>query len=90
MLDGGKVHRRALAAQHAVALALVLVVAHKAAHRGEGVVFKQHPARLVEVAVQHQADHLRDGRMDGAALLALRHFAVEAALRLVQHVIGHV
>ena len=89
VFDGGKMHRRSLAAQHAVALALVFVVAHQAAYGGEGVVFKQHPPGVVQMAVQQQPDHLRDGGVDGAPLLTLGHLAVQAAGGLVQDMLCH-
>ena len=73
----------------AVALALVLVVAHEAAHSGQGIVFKQHPAGVVEVIVLEQADDLGDVGVDGAALLAHRLFAAEAAVGFVQNVKCH-
>ena len=89
VLDGGEVHRRALAAQHAVPLALVLVIAHQRADGGQRIVFKERPPGLVELSVEHHADHLGNRRVDRAALLALGHLAVEAALRLLEHMYGH-
>ena len=82
-------HRRALLAQHAVALALVLMVADQRADRRQRVVFKERPARLVELAVEHHADDLRDRRVNRAALLALGHLAAQAALGLLENVNRH-
>ena len=73
----------------AVALALVLVVAHQRADRGQGVVFKEHPARIVQLVCLEQTDDLRDVGVDGAALLTHRLFAAEAAVRFVQNVKCH-
>ena len=44
----------------AVALALVLMVAHEAAHSGQGVVFEEHPAGVVQMIVLEQTDDLGD------------------------------
>ena len=44
-----KVHRSALAPQYTVAFALILVIADQAAHRGQGIIFKKHPPRLVQM-----------------------------------------
>ena len=82
-------HGRALFAQHAVAFALVFMVAHQAAHGGQGIVFKEHPTRFVELSVEHQADDLGNRSVDGATLLALGHLAVEAALGFFQNMNGH-
>ena len=89
MLDGRKVHRRALSSQHTVPLALVFMIAHQAAYRGQRIVFKEHPSRLVKLFVEHQADDMRDRRVNGASLLALGNLAVKAALRFFQDVNGH-
>ena len=91
ILDDGKVH--GVVAGHpvadAVALALVLVVADQAADGGQGVVFKQHPAGVVQLVVFQQPDHLGDIGVDGAALLTHRLFAAEAAVGFVQNVKCH-
>ena len=91
ILDDGKVH--GVVAGHpvadAVALALVLVVADQAADGGQGVVFKQHPAGVVQLVVFQQPDHLGDIGVDGAALLTHRLFAAEAAVGFVQNVKRH-
>ena len=73
----------------AVALALVLMVAHEAAHSGQGVVFEEHPAGVVQMIVLEQTDDLGDVGVDGAALLAQRLFAAEAAVGFVQNVKCH-
>src|SRR5699024_10789554 len=70
----------------AVALALLFVVADQAAHGGQGVIFKQHPAGLVHLAGFQQADGLGDIGVDGAALLAHGLFAAKAAVGFVQNV----
>ena len=49
VLDDREMHRRTLDAAHAVPLALVLVVADQRADGGQGVVFKQHTARFVQL-----------------------------------------
>ena len=89
ILDGGEVHRSALAAQHAVPFALILVVAHQRADRGQRVVFKEGPAGLVQLAVQHHPDDLGNRRVDRAALLAHGHLAVETAPRLFENMNSH-
>ena len=88
VLDDGKVHRVVAGhpVAHAVALALVLVVAHQTAHGGERVVFKQHLACGVHLVCLEQTDHLGDVGVDGAALLTQRLFAAEAAVGFVQNV----
>ena len=91
VLDDGKVH--GVVAGHpvadAVALALLFVVAHQTAHGGQGVVFKQHPARSVHLVCLEQTDDLRDIGVDGAALLTHRLFAAEAAVGFVQNMKCH-
>ena len=88
--DDRKVHRRFLDAAHAVALALVFMVAHQGADRSERVVFKQHPARLVQLAFLEQPDDLRDIGMNGAALLAAGLFALQTAVGFFHHMQGHI
>ena len=73
----------------AVALALVLVVADQRADRGQGVVLKQHPACGIQLVCLEQTDDLGDVGVDGAALLAHRLFAAEAAVGFVQNVKCH-
>ena len=85
----GKMNGCALSSEHAMPLALILMVAHQRANRRQRVVFKEHPARLVELAVQHQPDDLRNWRMNGTPLLALGDFAVQAALCLFQNMNSH-
>ena len=91
VLDDGKVHR--VVAGHpvadAVTLALFFVVAHQTAYSGQGVVFKQHPARIVHLVCLEQTDDLRDIGVDGAALLTHRLFAAEAAVGFVQNMKCH-
>ena len=69
VLDDGKVHRVVAGhpVAHAVALALVLVVAHQTAHGGERVVFKQHLACGVHLVCLEQTDDLGDVGVDGTA-----------------------
>ena len=91
VLDDGKVHR--VVAGHpvadAVTLALLFAVAHQTAYSGQGVVFKQHPARSVHLVCLEQTDDLRDIGVDGAALLTHRLFAAEAAVGFVQNMKCH-
>ena len=82
--------RRTLDALHTVALALVLVVAHQRADGGQGVVFKQHPARVVQPVLFQQADDLGNIGVDGAALLAAGLFASKAMIGFVHYVQCHV
>lgn len=82
-------HGRSLFAQHTVALALVFMVAHQAAHSGEGVIFKQGAPCLVQPALLQHRDDLRDGRMDGAPFLALGRLTVQTAVGFVQHMDRH-
>ena len=74
---------------HTVAFALVLVVAHQRTDGGQRVIFKQHPAGLVHLVCLEQTDDLRDIGVDGAALLAQRLFAAQAAVGFVQNVKCH-
>ena len=89
VFNDGKVHRRALDAADTVTLALVLVVADEAANGGQGVVLKQHPARLIELVVLEQADDLRDVGVDGAALLTAGIFAPQTVVGFVHYVQCH-
>lgn len=59
------------------------MVTDQTAHGSQGIVFKQHPARLVQFSVQHQLNNRRDRCVDGAAFLTLRDFAVQATVGLV-------
>ena len=88
-LDHGKVHGRILDAPHAMPLALVFMVAYQGADRGQGIVFKQHPPRLVQPARLQQPDHLRDIGMNRAPLLTPGLFALQAAVRFFHHMQGH-
>ena len=49
VLNDREMHGRTLDAAHAVPLALVLVVADQRTYGGQGVVFKQHTARFVQL-----------------------------------------
>lgn len=83
VFDNRKMHRGALDAAHAVTLALLFVVAHQAAHRGKGIVFKQHAACFVQLVGFQQADHFGDIGLDGAPLLAARLFAAQTLVGFV-------
>ena len=84
-----EMYRRALDAAHAVAFALVFVVADQAADGGQGVVFKQHPAGFVELVGLEQPDHFRDVGVDRAALLAARVLAAQAQVGFVHYMQCH-
>ena len=70
VFDDREVHRRTFDAAHAMALALVFVVADQRADRRQGVVLKQHTARFVELIGLQKADDLGNIGVDRAALLA--------------------
>ena len=71
-------------------LALVLMVADQRADRGQGVIFKQHTAGLVQLVVLQQTDNLGDVGVNRAALLAAGHLAAKAVVRFVHYVQRHV
>ena len=89
VFNAGNVHRRALAAQYTVSLALLFVVAYQRANHTQRVVFKQHLARLFGAVFQKHPDHVRDRGIDGAALAALGNLAVQTAPGFVHHMDGH-
>ena len=68
VLDARKMHRRALAALDARALALARMVAHHGADRAHGIVLEQQLARLFQTTLLKQVDNLRNGRLNRAAL----------------------
>ena len=75
---------------NAVALALRVVVADERAEDTHRIVVVEHRARLVDLAVEEKADHLRHIRLHGAALYATeRLFALEATACLVDDVNSH-
>ena len=90
VLNNREMHRRALDAADAVTLALVLVVADQRTDRGQGVILKQHTARLVQLVVFQQTDNLGDVGVNRAALLAAGHLAAKAVVRFVHYVQRHV
>ena len=51
LLDCGELNRHALSTEDAMSLALLLVVANKAAHGGQWVVFKEKATRLVKLVI---------------------------------------
>ena len=76
VLDAREMHRRALAALDARALALARMVADHGADRAHGIVLEQQLARLFQTTLLKQVDNLRNGRLNRAALnLAERPFA---------------
>jgi hypothetical protein len=83
-------NRTALDASYTVTFALFLVVADKGAYCGERIVLKEHPAGLIQLACLEQLDDLRDGGVDGTALLALGIFAAQAAVGFVHNVKCHI
>ena len=85
-----KVDRRALDATHAVALTLIFMIADQAAHRRQGIVLEQHPARIIQTVGLQQTNHFRDVGVDGAALLATGIFAAQAMIGFVHNVQCHV
>ena len=88
--NDGKMDGCTLLAQDAVALALVLVIADQRADRGQRIVLKQQATGLVQLVCLQQFDNLRDGRGDGAALLALGYLAAKAAVRFFHNVQRHI
>ena len=90
VLDDREVHRRTFDAAHAMALALVFVVADQRADRRQGVVLKQHTARFVELVGLQKADDLGNIGVDRAALLAAGHLAAKAVVCFVHYVQRHV
>ena len=89
VFNDGEMHRRPLDALDTVPLALILVVADQRTDRRQGVVLKQHPARLIELVGFEQADHFRDVGVDRAALLAARVLAAQAVVRFVHYMQCH-
>ncbi len=89
LLDLREVHRTALAAQHAVAHALLLVVADGGADEGHGIVLEEHLPGLHQLVLLKELDHIGDRRMDGAALPAHRLLAVQAPLCLALDKYSH-
>lgn len=82
-------HRRAFAAQHAVTLTLLLVVAHQRADDAQRVVLVQHFAGFFLVASAEQLDRFRDIGADGAAFAAHRLFSMQAAAGFVYNMDRH-
>ena len=66
------------------------MVADQRADRRQGVVFKQHTARFVELVGLQKADDLGDIGVDRAALLAAGHLAAKAVVCFVHYVQRHV
>ena len=90
VLDAREVHRRALAALDARALALARMVAHHGADRAHGVVLEQQLARLFQTTLLEQVDDLRNRRQHWTALkLAERLLAAQAAMCLLNDVDSH-
>ena len=89
-LDGPKLHGRPLASQHAGALALLAMVAHKRARKRERVVGEERSAGLFDATLAKKVNNLRDGRVHGARFLAARSLAAQATLRLFDDMQGHV
>jgi hypothetical protein len=69
-----------------MSLALLLVVADKAANGGKWVVFKEKSASLVKFVFLQQSDDLGDRRADGTALHTLWIFTLQASVCLVNYV----
>ena len=81
-LEAADADRLALLAEDAELLALILLWADAAADRGERVRFLDFRDSAVEIALFDFRDELRNVDGDRAALAALRHFAMQAALCL--------
>lgn len=67
VLDAREMHRRALAALDARALALARMVADHGTDRAHGVVLEQQLTRLLKPALLEQINDLRDRRLNRAA-----------------------
>ena len=67
-------------------LALLFVVADKAANGGERIVLEQSSSCLVQLVFFKMSDDLGDGSADGTALNALWIFTLQAAICLVNYV----
>ena len=80
VFDDGEMHRHILDTADAVPLALLFVIADDGADGGERIVLKEHPARVVQLAVLQKPDDLRDVGMDRAALAASRLLAAQTAV----------
>ena len=89
ILNRRKMHRRTLTSQNAMPLALVFMVAHKAAHSCQRIVIKEQLSGLVQLFFLQQADHLRYWCVNGTPLPALGYFASEAAVGLIHHMQCH-
>ena len=90
MLNTGDLDGRTAPSLNAVSLALCVVVADERAEYAHRVVVIEHRTRLVDLAVEEEAYHLGDIRLDGAALdAAERLLALEAAPRLVDYMNSH-
>ena len=90
MLDARDLDRCAAPPLYAVALTLGIVVADERAKDTHRVVVVEHRARLVDLSVEEQADHLRDIGLYGTALdTAEWFFALEAAPCLVNDMNSH-
>ncbi len=81
-------HGVSFLAQHAVALALLLVRAHAAADGGKVRFLVQLGHGFAHVALRELVDEFGNVVADGAAFLALRHLAVQAALGFVDGLAG--
>src|SRR5699024_5269727 len=89
IFDAGDVYRRALDALDAMPLALLFVVADQRTDHRQGVVAEKHLPRFLQPVLPEQADHVRDGRLDGTACAAAGIFALQAALVFIDNVNGH-
>src|SRR5699024_8571243 len=76
IFDAGDVYRRALDALDAMPLALLFVVADQRTDHRQGVVAEKHLPRFLQPVLPEQADHVRDGRLDGTACAAAGIFAL--------------
>ena len=83
-------NRYALFVQDAMSLTLVFVIADQAAHGGQRIVFKEHPACFVQLICFQELDDLRDRGVDGTALLTLGFFTAETAVRFFHYMKCHV
>ena len=87
--NDGEMNRSFLDAADAMALALVFMIADQGADRGQGIVLKEHPARVVEAAGLQEADHLGNIGMNRAAFLAAGLLAAQAAVGFFHHMQRH-
>ena len=83
-------HRCVLESPDAVTFTLVLVIAYQCADCGQGIVFKQHPARVIQPAFLQEPDYFGNVGMNRAARLAAGLFTLEAAVCLLHHMQCHI